>query len=101
MDEAPDDFEALIADFCAVTGTSDHSTAGYYLEACNGNLDRAIDYFYSTAAPNAPHAPTNEAAIGGHGDLSVQGQAMGGGFSHAGNEDEDMMVRWPRDDHAD
>jgi len=80
------DFESLVANFMAVTGSSDANTAGYYLEACNGNLDQAVDYFYQ-------HPPTTTASVPATitEGLSVQGQAVGG-FSHA-DEDEDVMVR--------
>lgn len=85
MEEAID-FESLVDSFMAVTGSSDANVAGYYLEACNGDLDRAIDYFYQ----HPPTASANPPATIGEG-LSVQG-AVGGFATHA-DEDEDIMVR--------
>ena len=42
--------------FCDITGV-DPNTASQYLEMTNGDLQRAIDLFFSGAAPSKPRAP--------------------------------------------
>ena len=52
MEDEADHSEA-VANFTAITGSSDH-VALHYLESCNYNVERAVDFFFSHP-PDASH----------------------------------------------
>lgn len=57
-----------LATFCSVTGCSEHEAA-HYLEATNGDVDRAMNLYFETGAGAAggalpPLSPARDAGVG-------------------------------------
>ena len=79
MEDEADHSEA-VANFTAITGSSDH-VALHYLESCNYDVERAVDFFFSHPPDTAHHAS---------GDDMQEGAPTHPAFHDVGDDDLPM-----------